>query len=359
MNFERENVRRMAVYASGEPPDNELSIKLNTNENPYPPSPQVSNVLSQIKPESLRRYPPATAQKFRQLAAELHGLDLKNVIATRGGDELLRLVITTFVDPGEKIGMTDPTYSLYSVLAQIQDCPIVNAPLLADWTLPEEFAQSMNDQKVKLTFLVNPHAPTGALMPVDQISKLASKLNSILLLDEAYIDFVDHHYQTAQLVKEHDNLIILRTLSKGYSLAGLRFGYGLADQSLIAPMLHKTRDSYNLDFISQRVAEAAIADQDHVRANAKKVILERDRLRAELQVLGIYCADSQANFLLATIPDTIKFSAAELYQKLKDRHVLVRYFNAQRLDNKLRVSIGTGEENDQLLSTLVDILKQS
>ena len=359
MNFERKNIRRMAGYASGEQPDNELTIKLNTNENPYPPSPQVSEVLSQFNPESLRRYPPATAQKFRQLAAELHGLDLKNVIATRGGDELLRLVITTFVDPGEKIGMTDPTYSLYPVLAQIQDCPIVEVPLLADWTLPGEFARSMNDAKVKLTFLVNPHAPTGALLPIDQVSNLASELNSILLLDEAYIDFVDHNYQTSQLVKQHNNLVILRTLSKGYSLAGLRFGYGLADHSLIEPMLNKTRDSYNLDFISQLIAEAAIADQEYVRGNWQKVIIERNRLKAQLHALDLLCVDSQANFLLATIPESINSGAADLYQKLKEKHILVRYFNAERLDDKLRISVGTREENNQLLSTLREILNQS
>jgi histidinol-phosphate aminotransferase len=255
--------------------------------------------------------------------------------------------------------MTYPTYSLYPVLAQIQDCPIVEVPLLEDWTLPGEFARSMNDAKVKLTFLVNPHAPTGALLPIDQISNLASELNSILLLDEAYVDFVDHNYQTSQLVKQHDNLVILRTLSKGYSLAGLRFGYGLADRSLIEPMLNKTRDSYNLDLISQLVAEAAIADQDYVRGNWQKVIIERNRLKAQLHELGILCADSQANFLLATIPESINSSAADLYQKLKEKHILVRYFNADRLDDKLRISVGTREENNQLLSTLREILNQS
>jgi histidinol-phosphate aminotransferase len=358
MNFERENIHRMAGYTSGEQPNDELTIKLNTNENPYPPSPLVSEVLRQFNPESLRRYPPATAQKFRQLAAELHGLSLENVIATRGGDELLRLAITTFVDPGEKIGMTDPTYSLYSVLAQIQDCPFVEIPLLDDWALPAGFARSMNDAEVKLTFLVNPHAPTGALLPIDQVSKLASELNSILLLDEAYINFVDHNYQTSQLVKQHDNLVILRTLSKGYSLAGLRFGYGLADHSLIEPMLNKTRDSYNLDFISQLIAEAAIADQEYVRGNWEKVIAERNRLQEQLRALGIACTNSQANFLLATIPPSIDSNAAGLYQKLKERHILVRYFNAQRLDDKLRISVGTRKENDQLLSTLGEILNQ-
>jgi histidinol-phosphate aminotransferase len=359
MNFERENIRRMAGYASGEQPKDALTIKLNTNENPYPPSPLVQEVLRQFDPGLLRRYPPATAQKFRLLAAELHGLALDNVIATRGGDELLRLVITTFVDPGEKIGMTDPTYSLYPVLAQIQDCPVVQVPLLDDWTLPEGFARSMNEAQVKLTFLVNPHAPTGSLMPVEQISKLASELNSILLLDEAYIDFVDHRYPTSQLVKQHDNLVILRTLSKGYSLAGLRFGYGLADQSLIAPMLNKTRDSYNLDLLSQLIAETAIVDQAYVRGNWEKVINERNRLKEQLHALDLRCADSQANFLLVTIPDSVNCSAAELYQKLKESDILVRYFNVERLDDKLRISVGTRQENDQLLSTLGEILNQS
>lgn len=349
----------MAGYASGEQPDDELTIKLNTNENPYPPSPQVNEVLNQFNPASLRRYPPATALTFRRLAAELHGLDPENVIATRGGDELLRLVITTFVDPGEKIGMTDPTYSLYPVLAQIQDCPIVEVPLLDDWTLPGEFARSMNDAKVKLTFLVNPHAPTGALLPIDLVSELASKLDSILLLDEAYIDFVDHDYQTSHLVKQHDNLVILRTLSKGYSLAGLRFGYGLANHSLIEPMLSKTRDSYNLDLISQLIAEAAISDQGYASGNWVKVITERARLKDQFHALGLFCNNSQANFLLVTIPDSVNCSAADLYKNLKERHILVRYFNTERLDDKLRISIGTRAENDQLLSTLGELLNPS
>ena len=357
MSFERENILQMKGYASGEQPADEKTIKLNTNENPYPASPRIAEVLTQIKPESLRRYPPATSLKFRQAAAQLHGLAADNVIATRGGDELLRLVITTFVDPGEKIGMTDPTYSLYPVLAQIQNCPVVTIGLLDNWDLPDDFARSMNEAQVKLTLLVNPHAPSGSLLPAHRLSELAAELDCILLLDEAYIDFVDHSYETSHLVSQHDNLIILRTLSKGYSLAGLRFGYGLASESLITPMLTKTRDSYNLDFISQLIAEAAIADQKHAAASWQKVISERSRLREKLAALGFPSAASQANFLLVTVPDSLGVAASNLYQKLKDRHILVRYFNADRLRDKLRISVGTHEENDQLLSTLGKILK--
>lgn len=356
MSFERENIRKMSGYASGEQPEDESTLKLNTNENPYPPSPQVSRVLATFKAESLRRYPPATAARFRGLAAELHHVSPDNVIATRGGDELLRLVITTFVDPGECIGVTQPTYSLYPVLAQIQNCPIVEVPLLDNWALPENFAEQMNQSNVKLTLLVNPHAPTGILLNYDRISRLASELDSILLLDEAYIDFVDGPYPTTELINEHDNLIILRTLSKGYSLAGLRFGYGIAAAPLIDPMMSKTRDSYNLDHISQLIAEAAILDQAHAKKSWLQVIDERRRLQKAMLSLGLPSPPSQANFLLVTVPASCGVSAVDIYQKLKEKHILVRHFADPRLDDKLRISIGTIEENDQLLSTLEQIL---
>ena len=161
MNYERENIRRMAGYASGEQPEDPRTIKLNTNENPYPASPAVNRVLGGLDAAILRRYPPATSLAFREAAARLHGVNPDNIIATRGGDELLRLVITTFVDPGEKIGMTDPSYSLYPVLAQIQDCDMVRIPLDDDWSVPPNFARQLNDAGVKLTFIVNPHAPHG------------------------------------------------------------------------------------------------------------------------------------------------------------------------------------------------------
>ena len=345
----------MTGYSSGEQTSDNLTIKLNTNENPYPPSPLVREVLEKFKTEVLRRYPPATAPKFRNLAAELNHVSPDNIIATRGGDELLRLVITTFVEPGEKIGMTNPTYSLYPVLAQIQDCPIVEMPLLSDWTLPDDFAQLMNAQNVKLTFLVNPHAPTGTLIPLEKVSQIAEELDSLLLLDEAYVDFVEQNYQSAQLIKQHENLVILRTLSKGYSLAGLRFGYGLADSSVISPMLNKTRDSYNIDVISQLIAEAAITDQQYVQKNWTKVISERSRLQEKLSSLGLVCLDSQANFLLVTVPYFKHLTAHGLYKKLKEDRILVRHFDTQRLDDKLRISIGTEEENDQLVAALKNL----
>ena len=352
MSYQRKNIKNMMGYASGEQPTDPNTLKLNTNENPYPPSERVTEVIRQFAPAALRRFPPPNAVKFRQLAAKLHGVDTSNIIATRGGDELLRLVITTFVEPGESIGVTKPTYSLYPVLAKIQDCPLVEIELSETWALPESFPAEMNKAGVKLTLLVNPHAPSGVLMPIDAVSQLASKLDSVLLLDEAYIDFVDHEYQSANLINKHDNLIILRTLSKGYSLAGLRFGYGIAPQELIEPMLTKTKDSYNLDLLSQEIAAVAIEDQSSAKVTWELVVKERQRLQAALETLGMPSPPSQTNFLLATSP----VDAEQVYRRLRDRQILVRYFASPNLEDKLRISVGTSTENDRLLLAIREIL---
>ena len=351
MSYERENIRRMQGYVSGE--QDPAAIKLNTNENPYPASPKVQEVLDGFDAESLRRYPPATADQFRLAAAELHGVNPENIIATRGGDELLRLAITTFVDPGEKIGMTYPTYSLYPVLAQIQGCPTVEVALNEDWTLPDRFADALNRAGVKLTLLVNPHAPSGALVPAEQVADLAGRLDCLLLLDEAYIDFAQTGGTSPTLAAGSDNVIVLRSLSKGYSLAGLRFGYGIGPEALIAPMMTKTADSYSLDALGQQIAEAALRDQTHAEYNWSRVIAERRRLQQALIGIGFAVPDSHANFLLATAPQG---KAEIIYQKLRERHILVRYFDAPRLRDKLRISIGTPQENDQLLTAIQEIL---
>lgn len=358
MTYERSNIASMTGYASGEQPDDPQTIKLNTNENPYPPTPSVSKILADIDPMALRRYPPASSLAFREAAAKIHQVDTDNIIATRGGDELLRLVITTYVEPGQTIGMSDPTYSLYPVLAQIQACPIQREPMTDDWLLRDNFAARMNEIGAKLTFVVNPHAPSGSLLPIRRISEIAEELDGLLLLDEAYIDFVDHDYPTIPLINQFDNLIILRSMSKGYSLAGLRFGYGVAAPSLIEPMMLKTRDSYNLDLIGQKIAEAAISDQPHASETWSKVIGERARVAHSLKEMGLYSSPSQANFILVTVPPSMNCSAGTIYQKLKERHILVRYFDDTTTADKLRISIGTPSENDALLSALDNILHQ-
>jgi histidinol-phosphate aminotransferase len=357
MSYERENIKAMSGYVSGEQPEDAKTIKLNTNENPYSPAPEIQQAIANFSSDALRRYPPPTADKFRDLAAKLHKVDRCNIIATRGGDELLRLLITTYVDPGQCIGMTDPTYSLYPVLAQVQDCPVVKIALADDWSLPEDFAAQINAAGCKLTFLVNPQAPSGKLLDTESISAIADELESVLLVDEAYIDFVSKDYSSVPLIFRHDNVVILRTLSKGFSLAGLRFGYGIAAESLISPMLEKTRDSYNLDLLSQIIAETALENRSHAMKNCEMIIDQRTKLQSSLIDTGLVIEPSETNFLLATVPEAFCCSAAELYNKLKLQGILIRYFSDPRLSDKVRITVGTAEENGTLIKAIQQIQK--
>lgn len=363
MSYERSGIKAMSGYTSGEQPTGPDVIKLNTNENPYPAGAAVRAALQACRVEDLRRYPPPLANGFRAAAARLHGLEPDNIIATNGGDELLRLAITTFVNPGEFIGVAEPSYSLYPVLAAIQGCPLVRIPLLDDWSLPDDYARQLNAAGARLAFIVNPHAPSGTLTPASVLARLAAEFAGVLVIDEAYVDFVDPdcHYDAVALVKSLDNVLILRTMSKGYSLAGLRFAYGMGAKSLLQPMLYKTRDSYNTDFLSQTLATAALTAQTEAASSWEKVRLERSRVRDALHTLGFHCVPSQSNFLLARITQTepgieAEKLAAGLYEQLKAAGILIRYFNQPRLRDTLRISIGTADENTALLNCLQQLL---
>lgn len=367
MSYERSNIQRMTGYSSGEQPRQADVIKLNTNENPYPPTSAVESALRAICVKDLRRYPQPYADAFRKEAAQYHRLEIVNILATNGGDELIRLVITTFVDPGQSIAIGEPSYSLYPVLAAIQGCPVVKIDLQDDWQMGPDYADSLNASGAKLAFIVNPHAPSGLLTTVATLRQIAQTFTGVLVIDEAYVDFVDpsQAYDSISLVKEFDNVLILRTMSKGYSLAGLRFAYGIGSEKLIAPMLYKTRDSYNTDFISQALATAALGDRAEAAQSWRKVREERVRVEQALNMLGLSCARSQSNFLLAQFPDTdTRYESAEIlarecYQHLKDEGILVRYFDMPRLRDKLRITIGTEQENSRLLQQLASFLRPS
>ena len=358
MSYERDAIRRMAGYTWGEQPFDAATIKLNTNENPYPPSPAVAEVLRRFDPATLRRYPQPTADPFRRLVAEHSGLPIESVLATNGGDEALRLAFTTFLDPGATFGSTDPTYSLYPVLAAIQGCKVVTAPLTDDWDLPRDFTTRMNDAGAGLVCLVCPHAPTGKFVDVATLSALANELSGVLLIDEAYIDFVDPalRHDTVNLARAFDNVLLLRSLSKGYSLAGLRFGYLLGAPGLIAPMLTKTRDSYNVDALAQSIACAAFADRKYAEGTWQRVRLERRRLADALRIRGYDALPSQTNFLLVSPPAGRNVTAHSLYVGLKQRGILVRHSDAPRLEDKLRITIGDAEQNDRLLAELDELV---
>lgn len=358
MNYERDSIRRMAGYTPGEQPEFPRAIKLNTNENPYPPPGPVLAALQEITGEHLRRYPPPTSPTLREAAAALHAVRARNIVTTNGGDELLRLAITTFVEPGKPIGIADPSYSLYPVLGAINDSPIVRIPLDDAWQLPPDFAAQLNRAGVNLTFLVNPHAPSGTLLDAETIADVAQALNGVLLVDEAYVDFVDpaRNHDVTALIHEHDNLLVLRTLSKGYSLAGLRLGYGIGPTGLIDPIATKTRDSYSVDAIAQRLGIAALTHRYDAAHSWEAVRGERVRLTATLAALGLECAPSESNFLLGRVPDSVGGGARALYRALKAREIFVRHFDHPRLDDQLRITVGTPPENEALLDALHDLL---
>lgn len=357
MKYERDNIQAMQGYVSGEQPDRPDVIKLNTNENPYPPGPAVAKALEDIRVESLRRYPPPTALKLREQLARLHGVDSSNLIVTNGGDELLRLLLATFVEPGDTIATAAPSYSLYDVLAAAHGCHMRYFPLQDDWQLSPTLADDLNAAGIKLCFIVNPNAPSGVLNDRAAIEAVVSRFKGVLVLDEAYADFVDPalHYNCVPLIRQYDNLVILRTFSKGYSLAGLRMAYGIGAASLVDPMQYKTKDSYNTDFIAQALATAAVGDQAYAADTWRRVREERERLRGELAGLGLHSPASQSNFLLVQIPAPL--DAEQLYLGLKDAGILVRYFKLPGLTDRLRITIGTPEENRRLMQALLPLLK--
>lgn len=357
MTLERPNIAKMQGYTPGEQPVALDTIKLNTNENPYPPSPEVAAALAAIDCNILRRYPPPMANSFRQAAASLHGVNSANIIPVNGGDELLRLAITTFAGVGECIAVTKPSYSLYPTLADVQQCRLEEIPLNDDWSMPQDFLQRVLAANAKILILVNPHAPSGTLLGAAYLEELAAKFQGLLLIDEAYVNFVDPEikYDAVPLISKYDNVLLLRTLSKGYSLAGLRFGYGIGSEPVISPMLHKTRDSYNTDYIAQRLATAAINSVDYAKSNWALVREQRQWLQDALNAIGLATPSSQSNFLLSTIPGSI--GAEALYKRLKSRNILVRYFDQDRLRDRLRISIGTHEENKALIAALQEIIQ--
>ncbi len=346
MSYFRDNVERTAAYTPGFQPKATEVVKLNTNENPYPPSPLVMKTLAQIKPEQLRRYPDPLGNAFREAAAELNGVKSENIMCCNGGDDLLSIAIRAFCDEGRPLAYPVPTYSLYPVLARLQNCRAIEIPFGGKFDLPAGLATT----GAALTIVCNPNAPTGSFVPVDEVASLADRLASVLLVDEAYVDFAEQN--CASLVKDFDNLIVLRSLSKGYSLAGLRFGYAIARKDLIDGLI-KVKDSYNVDALAIALATAAIKDQAYFRRNVTKIKRQREVLSEQLRSLGFGVPDSHSNFVFAHVQNGW---AARIHEQLAQRNIFVRYWNAPGIQDKLRISVGTKEQNTKLISALKEIL---
>jgi len=346
MGYFRDNVERMAGYTPGFQPKATEVVKLNTNENPYPPSPAVMKTLAGMAPEQLRRYPDPVGQSFRQAAAKVNGVAPQNIMCCNGGDDLLSIAIRACCDKQRALAYPVPTYTLYPVLSSLEDCKTLEIPFADGYSLPAELGKT----GAALTIVCNPNAPTATWIDIDELGALADELTGVLLIDEAYVDFASD--SAVRLVKQHDNVVLLRSMSKGYSLAGLRFGYAIGSENLIEGFL-KVKDSYNVDALAIALATAAIEDQAYFQANVAKVIANRQTLTEQLRALGLEVADSCTNFVLARVPNG---SAEPVYEQLAQRDIYVRYFNVDGLSDKLRISVGTAEQNDKLLAALREIL---
>jgi histidinol-phosphate aminotransferase len=342
--FVRPTVRDMDGYAPGEQPaPGSRVVKLNTNENPFPPSPKVMQAIREVEAEMLRRYPNPTADTFRDAAAKLFGVTRQHILAGNGSDDLLTIATRTFVPPGGLLASPDPSYSLYPILARLQDAKFATVPWENHWDLPVE---GLLDANADAIYIVNPNAPSGTFVSPRRVAELAKKCKGLVLVDEAYADFAEEN--CVDLVKEFANVVVSRSLSKAYSLAGLRFGFAIGQPRVIDEMM-KVKDSYNCDAISIAAATAAIEDQEYARFTWDHVKSERARVTDELTAIGFSVLPSQANFVLASVPDG---RARELYEGLKAEGILVRYFARPGLADKLRVTIGTSQENNALLGVL-------
>jgi histidinol-phosphate aminotransferase len=341
----RQTIRQMRGYVPGEQPQDKRYIKLNSNENPYPPSPHVIAALHQALDEDLRLYPDPMANRLRDKAAAVYGLSREQILVGNGSDDLLTMLMRTFVGQGDRVAFPSPTYSLYDILVDMQEGEMVPVPFPANFSLPVQLAEV----GAKLTFLCHPNAPSGTLTPLSQVEELAQKVRGILVIDEAYVDFADD--TALPLLSKYPHVVILRTFSKSFSLAGMRIGLAFAHPSLINEMM-KVKDSYNVSRLSIVAAVAALEDYAWMRQNVDKIRATRARLSAALRDLGYFVYDSQANFVLAR-----KRGEAQepIYLGLKERGLLVRYFSSPELADCLRVSVGTDEEIDRLLMAMREL----
>lgn len=339
--YTRRAVQTMRPYVPGEQLEGPDVIKLNTNENPYAPSPAVAAVLNQYAIDTLRRYPDPEARALRASIASLHKVSAERVIVGNGSDQLLALCLRAFVERDQKVGYFDPSYSLYPVLAAVDELAVRPVALAEDfsWHMPKDYSAA-------LFFLTNPNAPTSLLFPKDQVRAFCNRFNGVVVIDEAYVDFAER--DCMDLARTLDNVLVLRTFSKSFSLAAIRLGYAVGARPLIEA-LSKIKDSYNVDLITQQIGLAALSDLDTMRTNTARIIATRERLSTALTERGWSVFASQTNFIWTRPP---REPARALFEYLRSQHILVRFFDAERLRDYLRISIGTDAEMELLLACL-------
>ncbi len=363
-----ESVKKLEAYTPGEQPQGRNILKLNTNENPYPPSPKCVAALRNLDLNELRRYPDPVFKHLRAEIARQNHTSPERVFVGNGSDEILALITRAFVEDNEAIGSLFPTYSLYKTLAAIRNVPwypglptedklpAEEDKLLAEeGELPAEEDELPIKKNVSVFFWANPNAPTGISTDPKTIAEFAKTFPGVVVIDEAYADFARENCMHLATALRNKNIIVMRTFSKSYSLAGLRVGWCIGPKALIAA-LYKVKDSYNVDALAQTVALAALKDSAYMKRNAAKICQTRETFAAELRARGWDVPTSDANFVFARPP--FPLGAANIYAELRKRNVFVRYFSTSKeTANSLRITIGTDEEMTRALATIDAVSK--
>ena len=345
-----DNIRKVEPYVPGEQPKDTDVIKLNTNENPYGPSQRVKNAMMDI--DTLRLYPDPTASALVDVLAEYHGVDPSQVFVGVGSDDVLAMSFLTFFNSDKPILFPDITYSFYDVWAELFSIPYERPALDENFRLVKEDYYRENGGIV----FPNPNAPTGIYEDIKNVEDIVShNKDSIVIVDEAYIDFGGE--SALGLIDKYDNLVVVRTFSKSRSMAGLRIGYAISNPVLIKALndVKYSYNSYTMNRPSLIMGTESVKDDEYFKETVSKVVATRERFVEAIKPLGFTCLPSSANFVFATHKD---IPAKEIFQAAKDAHIYVRYFDKPRIENYLRISIGTDEEMDKFTEFLANYIQE-
>ncbi|MEI0698183.1 histidinol-phosphate transaminase [Brachyspira intermedia] len=350
--FLSNKAKSIEPYTPGEQPKDKNYIKLNTNESPYPPSPNVKKALIESNFDDLRLYPDPNVSDLKKEIAELYNVNTNNIFIGNGSDEILAFSFMAFFNKGDKVYYPNITYSFYSVYSSLFDLNEVKIPL------KDDFSIDINDYKNLDAgiFIANPNAPTGLMLTLSQIEEIIiNNRNNIVIVDEAYIDFAETE-SAYKLVNKYDNLLVIQTFSKSRSLAGIRLGFAIGNENLIQGLknIKYSFNSYTINRLSIIAGIEAIKDKDYFKDTVNKVITTKEKTKIKLKELGFNVLDSKSNFIFISHKNVF---AEDIYVKLRENGILVRYFKTDLINNYIRVTIGTDEEMNIFVEKIENIIK--
>lgn len=347
----RKNLRDIEPYVPGEQSSEKDIVKINANENPYPPSPKVFEAIERFNASALRFYPNANATPLKQALADYYDVDIKNVFVGNGSDDVIAIAFQALFNSDLPIAYPDLTYSFYPVWCSLFNIPYKNYPVDDNFRINVEDYKEQNGGVI----IPNPNAPTSLGEGREFVEKLMEyNQDSVVIIDEAYVDFGGT--SSVALTKKYDNLLVTGTFSKSRSLAGLRIGFAIGSEELIS-VLEAVKNSYNsytIDSVSIEAGRASVLDDAYFKETCNKIIKTRARVTNEMRAMGFKVLDSQTNFIFATKED---MSMKDMFEYLKTKKVFIRYFSVPRIDNYVRITIGTDEEMDILLKELREYVK--